>query len=199
MDRIRQLLAGGAIGELREVQSTFHFRLRTRQNIRLDPELGGGALYDVGCYCIRLARLAFESDAVGGIADVHWAPEGVDDQIWGVLAFPGERRLVFSCGMERSPDWFSRLIGEDGEIRISHPFHPRPEHSLELRAAGTTSREHVGEEEPSFTRALRHIQTVLHGEEEPRHLAVDDAMGNARAIDLLYASARSGSRRTISS
>ena len=54
--RVVELVRGGRIGEIAAVRSAFTFRLRTTDNIRLDPELGGGALMDVGCYCVNVAR-----------------------------------------------------------------------------------------------------------------------------------------------
>ena len=63
MARVRELLAGGAVGELREIQSSFHFLLTNPANIRMSRELEGGSLQDVGCYPIRLARLLFEDEA----------------------------------------------------------------------------------------------------------------------------------------
>ena len=57
--RVRELIDSGAIGELREIQSNFYFKLRNRHNIRLSPEMYGGAVNDVGCYAVRLAQLLF--------------------------------------------------------------------------------------------------------------------------------------------
>ncbi|MBV9282891.1 MAG: hypothetical protein JOZ41_22685, partial [Chloroflexi bacterium] len=148
--------------------------------------------YDVGCYPIRFGRLVFGSEAVGGMAAARWAPEGVDDEMQGILEFPGGRRLVFSCGLARTGIQLTRVLGTKGEIRLSGPFHPTSGDILEIHHPGRVVVERVTGPEPSFTPAIRHIHAVLRGEEEPRHLAVDDAMGNARAIDFLYASAREG-------
>ena len=100
MDRVRWLLADGVIGDVREIVSRFHFLLDEPDDIRLFAELAGGSIQDVGCYPIRFARLLFddEPDLPRTIADAVWVGTGVDTELWGALAFPGDRRLLFSCG-----------------------------------------------------------------------------------------------------
>jgi predicted dehydrogenase len=197
MERVRQLVREGAIGGLREVQSTFHFTIRRSGDIRLSAELGGGSLNDVGCYNVRLARLAFDADPVHGIAVARWTPESVDIESAGVLGFPDERRLVYSCGMDLPQDTFSRLIGTQGEIRLTHPWHPGPHDTLEIWRDGNRTVESAEQTEPSFTPMLRHINAVLRGEVDPRHLAIDEALGNAVGLELLHRSARSGRQERV--
>jgi predicted dehydrogenase len=190
MDRVRQLQQNGDLGEIHEVQSSFHFTIRDRANIRLSADLAGGAVYDVGCYCIRLARFVFEAEAIDGTALATWAPEGVDEEMEGVLRFPGNRNLIFSCGMRRPQEVFGRVVGADGELRMNSPFHPRDGAVLEIRRGAHVESESVAMSEPTFSPAIEHIHAVLRGEEKPQHLAVDEAMGNAEAIDILLKSAR---------
>lgn len=197
MDRVRELVRGGDLGEVRETHASLHFRLRSRENIRLSPELSGGALNDVGCYCICLADLIFEETAQEGMALARWAPEGVDEAMDGVLGYPADRRLLFSCGMFRPWDGFSRIIGSQGEIRISNPYHPEREDVLEVRQGSEVRVEQAGGVEPSFAFAIRAIQAAIRGEEAPRHLARDDALPVAIGLELARRSARSGQRETL--
>lgn len=190
--RLMQLLDDGAIGEVRGVESSFHFQLRNRANVRLSQELAGGALNDVGCYCVRLARMVFRSEALGGTSVAEWAPEKVDESMDGILVFPDDRRLVMSCGMDRPTGTFTRISGTEGEIRLTNPFHPNAGDTIEIRTENESSVERPSSDEPSFSDALRHIHAVLRGEQPPRYLAVDDALGNAIALDILHRSARSG-------
>jgi predicted dehydrogenase len=186
MARVESLLAGGAIGALREVQSNFYFSLRNRQNIRLSRDMYGGALNDVGCYPVRLAQLLFNAEPNEAVALASWAPEGVDEETQAVVNYAGDRRLSLGCGLTRPFDTFTRLLGTEGEIRLSNPFHPGPADSLELYRAGTVTIEHPTGSDPSFTAAIRHIHAVLRREESPRHLATDDSLGTARALALLH-------------
>ncbi len=79
-----------------------------------------------------------------------------------------------------------------GQIHVTNPFHPTAEDRFEVRAAGRepVTQPGLGEDRNSFTGAVRHIQAVVRGEEEPRLLAVDTSLGSARALHDLTASAR---------
>jgi len=191
MERIRRLLAEGAIGELREIQSNFHFPLGRPDDIRMSRALDGGAANDVGCYPVRLARELFGDEHESAWATARWGGDGVDVDTQGSLGFPGGRRLLMSCGFERSSDTFSRLLGTAGQIHISNAFHPRPEDHFEVFTDGAEPQTyHAAGTEPSFTAAIAHIQAVLRGEQRPRSLATDTSLGNARALhDLLESAA----------
>ena len=126
MARVRAMIDDGTIGTVREIQSRFHFVLDDPDNIRLFANLAGGSIQDVGCYPIRLARLLFdaEPDLSRAIADAEWTADGADTEMWGALVFPGDRRLVFSCGFRSGYDTFTRVLGTEAEIRMTGPFHP---------------------------------------------------------------------------
>lgn len=187
MRRIRSLVDGGAIGDLREIQADFHFLLRRQDDIRMFPDLQGGALLDVGCYPIRLAQEFF------GPHESAWAERevgghGIDIETWGSLGYGGGRRLLLSCGMRREYDTFARLLGTAGQIHVSNLFHPGPDDTVTLYPAsgepvvfGATSGE------PAFTPAIRHINAVVSGQEEPRLLALQTSLTTARALHDLAA------------
>lgn len=183
MDRVRALLREGAIGDLREVQSNFHFRVRSETNIRLRPELAGGALNDVGCYPLHLACGLFGGGVREARALSRPGPSGVDMETVGVAAFAPGRTLSFSCSMDRAYDTATRLLGTEGQILLENPFHPSPRDTLEIRRVGEDVRvEHPTTHERSFSPAISHIHAVLRGEQRPRHLAIDDALTTARAL-----------------
>lgn len=190
--RVREIIQSGQIGEIGEVHSTFTFELRNRANIRLSPDLGGGALYDVGCYPTMYANMLLDYDPRNGVAMARWAPEGVDAAMQGVLNFAGERRLLFSCALDSADDTFTRLLGSEGQIWLSNAFHPRQHDTLQIHRGTEVETEHPNGEEPSFGPAIAHIGDVLRGEAKPQHLAIDESLANARAIDLLLESAREG-------
>ncbi len=133
--QVRDLVAGGAIGELMEIKSSFHFQLSNPGNIRYSRELEGGALNDVGCYPIRLAAEFFGVQHEAAWAGATWGGDGVDVDTWGVLEYPGGRRLHLSCGLGRSYDTYSSLEGTAGRIVLSNPFHPGPADTYQVIAA----------------------------------------------------------------
>ena len=189
---IRKLLADGAIGELMEIKSNFHFTLRRQSDIRYSAELQGGALLDVGCYPVRLAQELFGPGFQGAWARATMGGQGVDIDTWGVLDYSGGRRLMLSCGLGRSYDTFTTIEGTGGQIRITNPFHPGPGDSYQLVTPGAEPRSYAAPaSEPSFTAAIRHINAVLSGDVPPRMLAVDTSLATAAALSDL---ARSFSR-----
>lgn len=178
---IESLIADGRIGTLSEIVSEFHFRVGSPDNIRLSAARGGGALYDVGCYPIRLARLLC-GEPVAAVGSAHF--DGVDHDMAAVLDFPGVRVLI-SAGLHRPPSTFTRLIGTAGELRVSNPFHPRPTDTVEWWTGGEFRQRWNAAPGTAFEHAITHIQAVIAGDCAPRHLAVDDALAQAVALDLV--------------
>src|SRR4029077_13263854 len=182
----------GAIGELREIQSDFHFRVSRPDNIRMSADLEGGALRDVGCYPVRLAQEFFgEHDSAWAACELGGGGAGqaddpanprreVDIDTWGSLGYPGGRRLLLSCGMRRGYDTFSRLLGTTGQIHLSNPFHPGPGDQVTLYQGDAAPAVWApAGSDPSFTPALRHINAVLAGTEQPRLLALETSLATA--------------------
>jgi predicted dehydrogenase len=179
--RVVELIDGGAIGAVQEIDSAFHFRIGSPDNIRLSAELGGGALADVGCYPIRLAHELL------GAAD---GPVGLDARRDGEVEVDaagfvshGDRRLLFSCGFQRPYDTFTRVLGDAGALHLTNPFHPQPADTLEIHRPGAEPVvERPTADAHSFTAALRHIHGVVRGEHAPRQLALDSALATARTL-----------------
>ena len=191
LTRIRHLLADGVIGELREIQSNFHFPMDDPdRDIRMRRSLAGGALNDIGCYPVRLARELFTAPHESAWAVSQWGGDGVDVETQGSLGYPAGRRLMLSCGFRRGLDRFSRLLGTGGQINITSPFHPRPQDTYQVCVAGKAPETYPAPAaEQPFTAALRHIQAVLRGVEEPRSLAIDTSLRTAQALHDLHQSA----------
>ena len=180
----------GPVGGVREIISEFHFRVTKAENIRWSPTRGGGALLDVGCYPIRLARLLFGGEPEAASAGAVTAESGVDAEFAAVVSFPDARRLIFSVGMRRAPSTYTRVIGDDGELRVSNPYHPTEHDTVELWREGQCVQTWAAHPARAFQHAIEHVGGVLDGRVQPLHLAATDAPGNARALDLVRAAAR---------
>jgi predicted dehydrogenase len=181
--QLRQLIADGAIGELMEIKSNFHFSVTRPGNIRYSRDLQGGALLDVGCYPIRLAAELFGVPHQSAWATAIRGGQDVDVDVWGALGYPAGRRLLLSCGFGRSYDAFTTLEGTTGQIHVTNPFHPGPGDSYAVKAGRDEPRQHpAAPRELSFTGLTRHINAVLRDEEEPRLLAVDTALPVAQGL-----------------
>jgi D-xylose 1-dehydrogenase (NADP+, D-xylono-1,5-lactone-forming) len=177
------------LGRIREIVSEFTFTApNPESNIRWQAALGGGALRDVGCYCVRLARLLYEAEPAD-VAARAFVEHGVDADIAAILDFPDERRLVLSASLRGAPSTYTRVVGDSGELRISNPFHPRAHDTVSLWTDGAQARQWSPDPRTAFQCAVEHIHAVLRGDDSPRHLATTDSLGNARALDMILAAA----------
>jgi predicted dehydrogenase len=182
--RIVALLADGAIGRPAEIVSAFHFRLTRTVDIRLSAELGGGALADVGCYPIRLAHELFGVSAAPAATAGSAVVDGEVEVDAAAIASWDTRRLLLTCGFRRGYDTFTRILGDEGWLHVTNPFHPGPSDSIALhRAQADPLVEHPTTDARSFTAALRHIHAVLHGAEPARHTAAEYSLPAARTLE----------------
>ena len=177
------------LGELRLVRACFSFPLEGSGNIRQSGELEGGALMDVGCYCVSGARLvAGEPVEVLG-ARVSGA-DGVDVRFTGMLRFEGDVLATFDCGIDMANRYGLELVGSEGSLFLADPWHSR-EPVLELRGADGSVEEVAVERANPYACELRDLAAAVAGERKPL-LGRADAVGQARAIAALYRSAESG-------
>ena len=186
--RLKELVEGGAIGRLRLVRAAFSFPLDDAANVRLNDELEGGGLMDVGCYCISGSRLlAGEPESVYG--EQVGAPSGVDELFTGTLRFAADVLAEIDCGLVLPERDELEAIGEEGSIFLDDPWHGRKP-VIEVRREEGTERIEL-EPEDSYRLQLENMSAAIRGRAEPL-LGREDALGQARAIKALYRSAEEG-------
>jgi xylose dehydrogenase (NAD/NADP) len=187
MRKLRELVDDGAIGELRVVRATFSFVLDRPADVRWDPELGGGSLLDVGCYCVSGCRLlAGEPEVV--YAEQTLAPSGVDVRFAATLRFPNDVLGHFDCGFDtlgRSLE----AVGPEGSLHVPDPWIVDT-WGLELRRDGEIERIEV-EKRNKYQLELENLADAIRGEAEPL-LGRAESVGQARALDALLRSAADG-------
>jgi len=122
---VQKALAAGAIGELQLIRTSFSYRTRKiAGNVRFDRPLGGGALMDIGCYCIHFARrfAGAEPTEIQTIGRMHAA--GVDELLAAQMRFPSGVLATFTCGMSAQANNAAMLSGSDGFIESPVPWKP---------------------------------------------------------------------------
>jgi predicted dehydrogenase len=185
--RVQELVRGGAIGELRLVRATFSFTLRA-EDVRLDPALAGGALMDVGCYCVSGSRL-LAGEPVEASARQVVGPSGVDLRLAGTFVFPGDVLAQIDCAFDLPYRQGLEAIGSEGTLRVARPW-AIDEPGIVLERGGGIERIEIEQNDryrlqsDNFSRAIRGVESPLLGR--------DDAAGQARSIDALYRSAEAG-------
>ena len=174
------------VGTLRMVRASFSFPEVAAENIRLDAELEGGALMDVGCYCLSAIRLvAGEPEASVGRQVL--GGRGVDVLFAGTLSMPGDVLAQFDCGMVTSPRDALEVIGSDATLFLDDPWHGRRP-VIEVRDGRGGSEGVTADFADPYACELEELVAVAKGERAPR-FGRADAVAQARAIQDLYASA----------
>ena len=186
--RLVALIEEGIIGDLRLIRSAFSYSLYDASNIRLQPDVDGGSLMDVGCYCVSACRLlAGEPESVFGRA---WlGPSGTDWVFTGSLAFPGDVLALFDAGTALVDRDELEVVGSEGSLFLDDPWHCRRP-VIEIR--GKTSVERV-ELEPvdSYRLELENLSDAIRGTAELL-LGQRDATLQARTIEALFDSHETG-------
>jgi D-xylose 1-dehydrogenase (NADP+, D-xylono-1,5-lactone-forming) len=184
--QLAQLVADGAIGELRLVRATFSFGLAREVDVRWDPRLDGGALMDVGCYCVSGMRLlAGEPQRVQGEAVL--AASSVDVRFAGAMRFDGDVLGTFDCGFDLPARSGLEAIGSEGSLLVDDPWFGRAPAIVYRRSDGSSEELTVASGDP-YVLELEDLASAVAGERPPL-LGRDDALGQSRALSAL----RSGS------
>jgi xylose dehydrogenase (NAD/NADP) len=191
-DRVVELIAEGVVGAPRLIRGSFSFPLDRPDDVRWDPELDGGALLDVGCYCVSAARLlAGEPERVRGEA-VH-GPRGVDRRFVGTLRFAGDVLATFDCGFDLPHRGELEVVGAEGALRLPDPWHAG-DPKIEVRPAAGSGEDISFPPTGSYRRQFEDVSAAVR-EGRPPRLGRDDALGQARALAALAHSAADG--RTV--
>jgi predicted dehydrogenase len=186
--RAKELVDGGAIGELRLIRSTFSYSLYDADNIRLRTEVEGGSLMDVGCYTVSGSRL-FGGEPEKAYGEAWFGPSGTDWVFGGTLRFPGDVIALFDCGTALPDRDELEAIGSEGSLVLDDPWHCNAP-VIELRRDGKTERIEL-EPVDSYRLELENLSDVIRGEGELL-LGRADAVGQARALEALHESATNG-------
>jgi predicted dehydrogenase len=196
--RARELVRGGRIGTLRAVQMFFGYNNVDAANVRNKVDIGGGGLYDIGCYAVVAGRYFLEAEPVRGIALVDRDPAFFTDRLTsGLMDFGDGRRLDFTVSTQIAPFQRLQLCGSKGRIELHIPVNAPQGATTRISIDDCSSLEGAG----IVTETLPESdQYMLQGEafsravrgEVPLAYGVDDAIANMQAIDALFRSERSG-------
>jgi predicted dehydrogenase len=195
--RLRELLKDGRVGELRSVTAFFSYFNTDPANIRNRVETGGGAVYDIGCYCIHSSRYAFGQEPVRVVATVDRDPQlGTDRLSSAILEFP-TGHAIFTCSTQLIPYQRVHFLGTRGRIEIEIPFNApidRPtrlfvDSTGDLKGSGITSEifptaDQYTMQGDAFAIAVRDDTEVP--------VTLEDSIGNMAVIDAIFRSAASG-------
>lgn len=188
-EKIREIIRSGTIGKIRFLQSGFSFTLGNPDDFRLAPDLGGGALYDLGCYCINIQRLLVGREPSSVQAICQMSKSGVDLQTVATLDFGDQVYGQFMVSFNADGSQFLRVVGSAGTIHIEDPFNPHGKGTNAwLNVAGKESKRINFRSENSYKRMVEHFYNVAVSKDVPR-FPLSDAVNNMVVIDALFQSA----------
>jgi predicted dehydrogenase len=190
LERARELIAQGTIGRLRVIRAAFSFTGRPADDIRLQRELEGGGLMDVGSYCISGCRAIAGTEPERAYGEQVLGGDGVDVAFAATLRFPDDVLAAFDCGMSYAPRDELEAVGDEGSLFLDDPWHGaeavievrRPDRSTERVETGSAN---------SYALELQNFEAAVRGDAPPL-LGRDDAVAQARTIAALYRSVDEG-------
>ena len=191
--RLREVVRTGVLGEIQLIRATFHFRVQdATTDVRYRPELAGGALRDVGCYCTSLATYLMDVSPhhVGGAARL--APSGVDETFAGVLGFDEHAAAValFDCGMNSDLTLGVTILGSEASARVATPWYPHlPPATIEVWRGQELTTIETSDDNPYLLEVENFCAAVagdrdqeISGEETLRNLSVLDQLADAARL-----------------
>ena len=186
---LASLVDEGAVGRPRVVRAAFGFQVASvhgADDARLSPELDGGALMDVGCYCVNAIRLlAGEPERVQGEQAI--GESGVDLCFAATVRCAADVLAHFDCGFVLPDRAALEVVGEEGSLTVGDPWHAHSP-GIELRRVAAKVEPIAIPRANSYRLELEDMSAAIRGEAAPL-LGRDDALGQARVIDALYRSA----------
>jgi len=190
MLRLAEVLASGVLGKVVSAHVSFGATL-PNGDFRWSAALGGGALYDLGCYCVDLLRVVAGAEPVR-VAAFQNMRGGVDATTSGVLEFPSGMQGNFSCSFTASRSQHLAIAGTDAELTLDWPIAPRePRVTLLVNDRVET----FGPSDP-YRGMVEHFAAAVRGDAPPAY-PLSRSLAQARALDALFAAAQTRSVVTL--
>ncbi len=198
---LQDLLAAGAIGRVRLVRVASGFMLDRPEDPRWDAAMGGGALRDVGCYCVNLARMVVGETPARVSASAEWSRGGVDQLLAATIEYPGGALAQISCSFVTPFHQTAQIVGDAGVITLERPFtlHPDTAATIQLwRGAHFAPLETIAFEPTNHyqleAEGLAALIAAGHGAHGLPAMPLVETLDNLATIDALLRSAREARR-----
>ena len=196
--RAREIIRSGELGTVKLVRAVFLYFNNDPANVRNIADIGGGGIYDIGCYCVISGRYLFEAEPKRVVALVDRDPNFGTDRLASVIADFGDgRQLSFVCGTQSSGRQSVEVIGDKQSLEIVIPFNaPLGEKTAVLvGSANNTDRGLLRREiipaVDQYTEEAENFALAVLGQ-QPNAYGVEDAILQMRVLDAIFASEKSG-------
>lgn len=199
----REIVRSGRLGKVTQIHATYSVLNDNPDDIRFNPELGGGALGDVGVYPITAARFLFEDEPFAATATFQKLnPAGVDVAVSGILEFPDHCSLLFSGALLQAWSHWIMVIGSEGWMEIPIAVWPSAEEETVIRLRGRIDLNDADIEVLTFPPANQYEHEVREFARAVRGMApqawpIENAVAGMRVLDAVRKSASTHSRILI--
>jgi len=188
--KIKELVDSGAIGRLRLVRGSFTFNLAREADVRLDPALSGGSIWDVGCYPIGYARFVVGAEPIEVFGWRVIGSTGVDEVFAGQMRFLSDVYAQFDCGFRAPYRAHVEIVGSEGTISVPNPFKPGVDEQIHLTHDDDVQTVTIPGQELYLGEVEDMADAILLGK-APR-VSLTDSRGNVASIAALLRSAHEG-------
>ena len=187
--KVRQVIESGRIGDPHTVRAAFNFRIEKAEgDIRFNKALAGGALNDVGCYCVNFATFVTQEPAERGLGFAQTAHTGVDQRFYGLLSFPSGTVAHFDCAIDSGPSVCASVVGERGELVVPMPWYAHlPPQQVRIQT-GEQWEDIPARGANAYFLEVQDFLASVRGEKTPE-VSASETIRNLRVIELLRDSA----------
>jgi len=192
IQKAKALVEDNTIGELRTVHTMFSYFNDNPEDIRNKPDIGGGGLLDIGCYCISISRFIFNSEPKRVCAAIEYDPKLKTDRLVSSVLEFRKGNAVFTCSTQLTNHQYAKIFGTQGRIEIENPFTPQPIDSAKIILYKESSKEEISFE-PCDQYTIQgdlFSEAILNNIEVPTPF--EDAVANMKVIDGIIESSKSG-------
>ena len=195
--RARALVREGRIGELRVVQGSFSYMNTDPANVRNQAGIGGGGLYDIGCYPIVTARFLFGAEPVRVASQIEYDPNFGTDRLASVLLQFPTGQALFYCSTQLVPYQRMQILGTGGRIEIEIPFNAPPDRPCRIfvddgsQLGDGSARPETFEVVDQYTlQGDLFARAIREGTALP--FPLEDAVKNMRVLDAVFRAGKTG-------
>jgi predicted dehydrogenase len=188
--KVQEMVKSGSLGTLKLIRASFGFFLDRDGDIRLNPEMGGGSIWDVGCYPISYARTIVGERPLEVFGAQVTGPTGVDLTFAGQMKFANDVLAQIDCSFDIPLYWGVEILGSEASLKILSPFKPEVNEKLLLTRGDQTETIKVKGQELYIGEVEDMADAILLGKDP--HISLDDSRTNIAVILALLESARTG-------
>ncbi|MCA1900546.1 MAG: Gfo/Idh/MocA family oxidoreductase [Chloroflexi bacterium] len=188
--KVKEIVESGALGKLQLIKGAFTFTLTREGDIRLNKEMGGGSIWDVGCYPISYARTLAGAEALEAFGWQVAAPSGIDESFYGQIKFENGVYAQFDSGFKSPLRSRIEIVGTDGVLTVPEPFKPERTSEILLTRGDKTEKIKINGGMLYMGEVDDMCDAILHN--KPPRVSLADSRSNVAVILALLESARSG-------